>query len=1025
MEESELLLLDEDAKLISNQPPRSVFTIKNNLETVRYVLSKPLNTRSEIDLEKLIKIFYEGNFFKEISAHEFMKEIVNLFTIVTHDFNYVLCQEGDSADCFWIVLSGYVDLYTKKDKGDFDLEDYQHKFRLHSGESQDEQSLIAEKNRSYTVICSKVGTEQQQLTRVDYYQLLKTYKEGFYSEIRTIYDECLQFRGISKEVKQQLASRSYVAKYPANSVIIRQGEFPMNLYIIKKGSLKILRKIQKMHVNSWKTLRDKNMTEFDLMPEELIMELEDLQEKGHVCDYELVNQVAMQNTILTSQPSDIIYVSVYEIMAALSTIDVKTLQANVKKFPSDCEVIEQYLTSLHWTRFRDSLSNNIQFIKKHKKNQPCVKQTRSNSTLPKQSDDILQDIITTNYRPNKKKNLGLYKGFKNNQHYNRHKKGNSLKLERKNLARFPVDIDENLSADDDFSEKSFEKKLDKDDACQFPISRKNTKSDEDSEKDESEASTFPLKLNKLEQPLPIITKNRNSYKNRENLKTETTRYSNHNSNISVNKDRKISSHITDISQKDRILSNECKKKSSMSSAQRHTYANIIKAKDIEIFERKSTFISKSGRKSTGSMRSLDDDKSISDDLINDLINNKVETLKDKAQSDFQTKFSPLELKQLQYSKGNNQGEFQPVDQKLIDSTRELKKLNKKNTRGVLELVDDKKTTGLINWDTLLSKRKLSVADMDIDTLRKRHSTTYMAIPENENGSLPILEKSRKDSKDTSVKKKDMDVLIASSSDTRHKSVLNNQTKRKSSFLLLNQKRRGSVLTYCSESEDEKSQKKIIIKKKFSKLGEPYISIERVDKRINGQGLGDGFDNDLMSNKLNFNPLTDTHSARRCKNRISTVLPLNGIEKINKKPQKNSKFLEGFYLPPPQDPEQRDNIDRLMADNSKKQAMTDRTYGGATKIMGHRKSCIDEDDAQLGSLMKKKGYFGKKGEYYKLRPDNKSTMIFLQNMIKDRPQEQNQQKSDDNKDPIVNANENDIENKGICEIITYALYTYKK
>jgi CRP-like cAMP-binding protein len=38
-----------------------------------------------------------------------------------------------------------------------------------------------------------------------------------------------------------LAVKSFLVKYPADTVVLRQGELPMNLYFIKRGQVKIIR----------------------------------------------------------------------------------------------------------------------------------------------------------------------------------------------------------------------------------------------------------------------------------------------------------------------------------------------------------------------------------------------------------------------------------------------------------------------------------------------------------------------------------------------------------------------------------------------------------------------------------------------------------------------------------------------------------------------------------------------------------------------------------------------------------------
>lgn len=65
------------------------------------------------------------------------------------------------------------------------------------------------------------------------------------SKVMEFYDKCLLFRGISSRSKKVLASKSFYVKYPANSVILKQDEMPYNVYFVFKGSITVVRRVNK------------------------------------------------------------------------------------------------------------------------------------------------------------------------------------------------------------------------------------------------------------------------------------------------------------------------------------------------------------------------------------------------------------------------------------------------------------------------------------------------------------------------------------------------------------------------------------------------------------------------------------------------------------------------------------------------------------------------------------------------------------------------------------------------------------
>lgn len=212
---------------------------------------------------------------------------------------FVLFKQGDKGDSFYIILSGKVEGLQSVNPGNKKryFNQYEHIFTLYKGETFGEQALTTDENLRTCTILIQDEVELIVINKGAFKYLVNQNKNNQIRDILAYYEDCVLLRGISKETKKQLAARSLVTRYPANAVILRQKEIPMDLYIVKNGSLKILRKIKKINIPGWKNLRSLYEKEFDLIDDEVIMEIGSLNEKEHVCDYELVNQVEMQNTI--------------------------------------------------------------------------------------------------------------------------------------------------------------------------------------------------------------------------------------------------------------------------------------------------------------------------------------------------------------------------------------------------------------------------------------------------------------------------------------------------------------------------------------------------------------------------------------------------------------------------------------------------------------------------------------------------------------------------------------------------------
>jgi CRP-like cAMP-binding protein len=73
-----------------------------------------------------------------------------------------------------------------------------------------------------------------------------------------MFEQSMLFKGISKRSKNVLASKSFYLKYPANTLIVKQGEPIYNLYFISKGSASVVRRCKKSSILSNEKLSTMN-----------------------------------------------------------------------------------------------------------------------------------------------------------------------------------------------------------------------------------------------------------------------------------------------------------------------------------------------------------------------------------------------------------------------------------------------------------------------------------------------------------------------------------------------------------------------------------------------------------------------------------------------------------------------------------------------------------------------------------------------------------------------------------------------
>lgn len=218
-------------------------------------------------------------------------------------------------------------------------------------------SLLEDLPRLYTAVASRKA-ELIKVTKNDFLKYMKKKKNIIYDEILPFFERSLIFKDIKRETKEKLAIRSSVIKHRANTVIIRQNDKPHEIYIIKKGLVKVLRKINKNSVGNIESIKQNFEKEFEQMEDEVILEVSEIGDSATFCD-EILNFTPMKNTILTSMPTELICISALDIMHILSPSEIEGFKMNMKGFQTDYEVLSHFLGNVNWQQFKNDLFGNL------------------------------------------------------------------------------------------------------------------------------------------------------------------------------------------------------------------------------------------------------------------------------------------------------------------------------------------------------------------------------------------------------------------------------------------------------------------------------------------------------------------------------------------------------------------------------------------------------------------------------------------------------------------------------------------
>ena len=70
------------------------------------------------------------------------------------------------------------------------------------------------------------------------------YRTESVKAIITFYKTCPLFYSLPDQKKVELSAKSFMIKYPTNTVVVKQNDIPYNIYFIASGSVRLVRRIK-------------------------------------------------------------------------------------------------------------------------------------------------------------------------------------------------------------------------------------------------------------------------------------------------------------------------------------------------------------------------------------------------------------------------------------------------------------------------------------------------------------------------------------------------------------------------------------------------------------------------------------------------------------------------------------------------------------------------------------------------------------------------------------------------------------
>lgn len=225
---------------------------------------------------------------------------------------------------------------------------YKQIFNLVVGEYFGEIALMQKDSlRTCTVRAAIDDTQLIEIDKQAFDSFVGEYKTESVKTIIDFYKSCKLFSLVPDQKKVELAAKSFMIKYPTNTIILRQDDIPFNIYFVASGTVRLVRRLSSPDDPPHLGLRGR------------LYQIDILQQGRSFADYELFKQNDMLNSVITMCPTTIIYVPYFSVIERLTSGDLVKMKSCSHRMLSDEAVLNANQENSLWTHYKANLVKSV------------------------------------------------------------------------------------------------------------------------------------------------------------------------------------------------------------------------------------------------------------------------------------------------------------------------------------------------------------------------------------------------------------------------------------------------------------------------------------------------------------------------------------------------------------------------------------------------------------------------------------------------------------------------------------------
>ncbi|CAD8117618.1 unnamed protein product [Paramecium sonneborni] len=334
-------------------------------EKMRLLLEVPIERRNKAICQDIAQIAGEIQFLKQYRDKPNFLDLCKHLFLKTYNKREYIFQQGETGDAFYVILSGSVKVYIEEPTEFRNFMQLKEIAILQKGDAFGEISLLYNSKRTAAVMAAE-KSDLIILTKENFEEYLKNdskqeMQTANLNKLIQFLEKVPIFKMFSKSLLVQICTKCTIEHYSSQQILIKQGTEPSNMYIIKQGCVKVIRKI-KLNYGSM-TSREELMQK----KQDLFYDIDELSDYDVFGDYAILNEIESDCSYITAIPCQIITISSFNVRKLLPMDIVQIYKSQLKRYPDDEDLQYLFEEKERWNHYKRKLIRNIKIEKQNKK----------------------------------------------------------------------------------------------------------------------------------------------------------------------------------------------------------------------------------------------------------------------------------------------------------------------------------------------------------------------------------------------------------------------------------------------------------------------------------------------------------------------------------------------------------------------------------------------------------------------------------------------------------------------------------